>query len=76
MIDVKKILYDITENKKVYDDNTDLLESGILDSFTFIELFSTLEDMNIELEPTRIDKEKLRSVSGIEILIEEYINNK
>ncbi len=76
MIDVKKILYDITENKKVYDDNTDLLESGILDSFTFIELFSTLEDMNIELEPTRIDKEKLRTVSGIEKLIEEYINNK
>ena len=76
MIDVKKILYDITENKKVYDDNTDLLESGILDSFTFIEFFSTLEDMNIELEPTRIDKEKLRTVSGIEKLIEEYINNK
>lgn len=73
MIDVKKILYEITENKKVYDDNIDLFESGILDSFAFIEFFSILEDMNIELEPTRIDKDKLRTVKGIEKLIQEYL---
>lgn len=74
MIDIKKILYEITENEKVYDDDIDLIDSGLLDSYAFIELFSKLEEENIVLYPTRIDRNKLRTVKGIEELIKEYIN--
>ena len=46
-------------------------QSGLLDSYAFIELFSRLEDEGIELQPTRTDRNRLRSVKEIEKLIEE-----
>lgn len=72
MIDVKKILFEVCEDEQVYEDGIDLIDSGLLDSAAFIELFSKLEDMGICIQPTRIDRNKLRSVEGIEQLIEEY----
>ncbi len=69
MIDVQKLLYDICEDKRVYEDGIDLIDSGILDSYAFIELFSRLEDNGIILHPTRIDRTKLHTVHGIEELI-------
>lgn len=72
MIDVKKILYEISENSDVFKENIDLVDSGILDSYAFIELFSRLEDLGIVIQPTRIDRTKLRTVAGIESLIDEY----
>ena len=72
MIDVKKILYEICEDENVFDDNIDLIDSGILDSYAFIELFSRLEDMGIVIQPTRIDLNKLRTIKGIESLIKEH----
>lgn len=74
MIDIKKILYEITNDKKVYEEGIDLIDSGLLDSYGFIELFTKLEEENIVLYPTRIDRDKLRTVKGIEELVEEYIN--
>ena len=71
MIDVKKILFEICEDEKVFDENTDLIESGILDSYGTMELLAALEDEGIEINITRIDRNLLRSVSGIEKLIEE-----
>ena len=41
-----------------------------------IELFSTLEDNGIVLYPTRIDRDKLRTVKGIEELVNDYLKNK
>ena len=75
MIDVCKLLYEICEDKNVYDKNYDLIESGLLDSYAFIELFSKLEDLEISLQPTRIDREQLRTPKSIEKLISEYIKN-
>ena len=72
MIDVCKLLYEICEDKNVYDKNYDLIESGLLDSYAFIELFSKLEDLGISLQPTRIDREQLRPPQAIENLIKEY----
>lgn len=76
MIDVKKILYEITDDEKVFSENIDLIESGLLDSYAFIELFSKLEEENIILYPTRIDRDKLRTIKGIEELIQEYVEKK
>ena len=75
MIDVKKILFEICEDENVYNEKIDLIDSGLLDSYAFIELFSRLEDEGIIIQPTRIDRNKLRTVKGIEQLIKEHSNN-
>ncbi len=75
MIDVAQILYELSENEKVFDPNYDLIESNILDSYNFIELLSRLEDYGISIHPTRIDKELLRTVNGINKLIEQSKEN-
>ncbi len=72
MIDICEILYSICEDKNVYNKEFDLIESGLLDSFAFIELFSKLEDLGITIQPTRIDIEELRTPKRIEKLIKEY----
>ena len=72
MINIEDILYEICDDKNVYKKDIDLIESGLLDSYAFIELFTRLEDEGIYLQPIRIDRNKLRSVSGIKELIEEY----
>ncbi len=76
MKDLKEILMEICEDERVLDPSIDLLESGILDSFAFIELFSYLEDEGIELQPTRIDHNSLRSIDGIQKLIDDYLKSK
>lgn len=76
MKDLKEILMEICEDERVLDSSIDLLESGILDSFAFIELFSYLEDEGIELQPTRIDRDSLRSIDGIQKLIDDYLKSK
>lgn len=68
-IDITKLLYEICEDDQVFEEGIDLIESGLLDSYAFIELFSKLEDYGIILYPTRIDRNKLRTVKGIEELI-------
>ncbi len=73
MIDVCELLYSICEDENVYDKDWDLIDSGILDSFTFVELFSKLEDLGIVIQPTRIDREFLRTPRNIEKLINDTI---
>lgn len=67
--EVQKLLFEIIDDESVFDDSTDLISSGLLDSFAFIELFERLEDCGIVLQPTRIDRNKLRSIDGILELI-------
>ena len=71
-IDIPKLLYEICEDDGVYEKGIDLIESGLLDSYAFIELFSKLEDYGIIIQPTRIDRNLLRTVEGIEKLIDNY----
>ena len=75
-INISKILYEICEDNRVYEEGIDLIESGLLDSYAFIELFSILEDYGIEIQPTRINRDKLRNIEGINQLINEYKENK
>ena len=71
MIDVKIILIDICEDERAGDPSVDLIDSGILDSYAFIEFFSWLEDLGVEVQPTRIDRDILRNIDKLN----EYINN-
>jgi acyl carrier protein len=75
-IDIQQLLYEICEDEGVFEENIDLIESGILDSYAFIELFSKLEDYGINIQPTRIDRTQLRTVKGIENLINNYFKEK
>ena len=77
-IDIPKLLYEICEDESVYEKDIDLIESGLLDSYAFIELFSKLEDYGINIQPTRIDRSQLRTVEGIKKLVNNYLkdNNK
>ena len=72
-IDICQMLYEICEDKSVYDKDCELIESGLLDSFAFIELFSKLEDLGIIIIPTRIDRSKLKTPRLLEELINEKI---
>ncbi len=74
-IDVPKILYKVCEDDDVYNPECDLIESGILDSYAFIELFSELEDLGIIIQPTQIDRKLLRTPKSIEKMIDDYLNN-
>lgn len=76
MINVCDLLFEICEDDRVYDKELDLIDSGILDSFAFIELFSMLEDYNIIIQPTRIDRSKLRTSGKIQELINDSISIK
>jgi acyl carrier protein len=76
MINICDLLYSICEDKNVYNKNFDLIESGLLDSFAVIELFSRLEDMDIIIQPTQIEKDALRTPKSIEKLINSTIEKR
>ena len=75
-IDVAKMLYDICEDERVYEKDIDLIVSGLLDSLAILELLSRLEDYGVIIQTTRIDRSKLRTVDGIQSLVESYIANR
>lgn len=75
MINICELLYSICEDENVYNKDFDLIDSGLLDSYAFIELFSILEDNGIVIQPTRIDRELLRTPGSIEKLIKDTIAN-
>ena len=76
MINIYDILYSICEDEHVYDKDYDLLDSGLLDSYAFIELFAILEDKGILIYPTRVDRNLLRTSGSIEKLVMEYLKKK
>lgn len=71
MKEICDLLYEICGDKRVYNPDCELIESGLLDSYAIIELFSRLEDEGIEINPARIDRSLLKTPAGIEKLIEE-----
>ena len=68
-MDVKNLLLELCEDPAVLAPDVDLIDGGWLDSCAFISLFSAFADEGLELYPTRIDRDKLRTVTGIEQLV-------
>lgn len=50
---------------------TELLESGLLDSLAFIELLNALEDIGFTLQTTRIPRERFACAASIAELCRE-----
>ena len=67
--EVRQLLREVCGDDSAGDEGIDLIESGLLDSLAVIELFTRLEERGIELQPTRIDRSKLRTAEGILSLI-------
>lgn len=76
MIDVKKILFEISNDQKVFDPNYDLIENEIFDSLMFIELFTKFEELGINIQPTQIDRTLLRTSEGIQKIVDDYSKQK
>lgn len=75
MFDIEKVLVDICGDTDVLKDDIDLIEEGYLDSYAIIELFQALEDEGIDISPTQIKKDDLRSLKSIKKIIEKYCEN-
>lgn len=56
----------LSGDERGFDDNTDLLQAGILDSFTTLSITGYLdESFHIQLDPAEINPENLRSVNAL-----------
>ena len=75
MTDIRSLLREVCGDERAGDEGVDLIETGLLDSMAFIELFTRLEEEGVELQPTRIDRSRLRTAEGIEALVAEYTAN-
>ena len=67
-IDIKELLYKITENKAVYED-VDFIDSDILDSYAIIMLINALEDLGIIIDLREAHSDSFRNIEGIEQLM-------
>lgn len=55
--------------------DTELLESGILDSMAFIELLNALEDMGCPIQPTRCPRGCFSTAESIAALCRGVLQN-
>ena len=74
--DVKKTIYDyivgtwLSGDGRGLDDDTDLQQLGVLDSFSTVSLVAFLdESFKIELEPTDLNADSLRNIRAIAALV-------
>lgn len=71
---IKDILYSVCDDERVYEDGIDLLEE-VIDSMALIEFISVLEDeFSIDVSPTEIPLNNLRTIEGITEFIEGKIS--
>ncbi|MBR6613469.1 MAG: acyl carrier protein [Clostridia bacterium] len=71
---IKEILYNACDDDRVYEDGIDLLED-VIDSMALIEFISALEDeFDIEISPTEIPLDNLRTIDGITEFVEGKIS--
>ena len=68
-----EILVELTGADELFDDESiDLIDSGIMDSFTYGELLYALEDeFGVEIQPTQVEVDVWRSVERIAALVDE-----
>ena len=74
-MNINNILFDICQDEHVYNDDFDLIESGVMDSYALIELFSFFEDNNIFIDQSKLNIENLRTPEKIKELIYEKTTN-
>ena len=58
---------------RALEEGMDLIESGLMDSLARITLFEGLEDLGVELSPTRLSSDALRSARSILAAVHEVL---
>lgn len=58
---------------RALEEGVDLIESGLMDSLARITLFEELEDLGVELSPTQLDPDALRSAPAILAAVREAL---
>jgi acyl carrier protein len=60
----------LSGDERGFDDNTDLLSAGILDSFSTLSITAYLDEtFQAQLEPAEVNPENLRSVNALVRLV-------
>ncbi len=72
---IEDIIVEITGCEDIRtNQDIDLIEEDIIDSYAFIELIDALDSVfGIEIEPTQVDKETWKSVKGISDMVSEML---
>jgi acyl carrier protein len=66
-----KTLVFLGKNPENFSDTDDLLKSGALDSFAYLDFIGDLEDtLNIEIDVAALNEEMMISVQGLSLEIE------
>lgn len=70
---IVEIIQKVTDNPNLtIDNNIDLIEEDVIDSFAFIELITELEDtFNIEIQPSQIPSQTWRNIESIIQMVKE-----
>jgi acyl carrier protein len=56
----------LSGDERGFDDDTDLLKAGVLDSFTTLSIIAFLDQtFHVQLEPAEMNPENLRSVATL-----------
>lgn len=57
-------------------DDTPLLSSGLVDSFTFVTILSVIEEVSgVELDPSELTLDNFDTLSGIHAFVSEYASS-
>jgi clorobiocin biosynthesis protein CloN5 len=60
----------LSGDERGFDDNTDLLQAGILDSFSTLNIAAFLdESFKMQLEPSEINPQNFRSVASLAAIV-------
>lgn len=70
------LLRELCESGRKIQPDTELLESGLLDSYAFLQLLTALEDNGYDIQPTRHPKECFSSARSIAAICAEYADGK
>ncbi|OUN22793.1 hypothetical protein B5G34_05160 [Flavonifractor sp. An82] len=62
---IRDLLVQVCGTREALRPGADLLEEGILDSLAMIDLLEGLEDLGIQIQPTRVPRDAFRTVEGI-----------
>ena len=62
---IRDLLVQVCGTQDALRPGADLLEEGILDSLAMIDLLEGLEDVGIQIQPTRVPRDSFRTVEGI-----------
>lgn len=73
--EIVSLLSEFCEHDREIMPDTELLESGLLDSLAFIELLNALEDRGCDIQPTRQPRERFATPESIAIMCKETQTN-